>query len=105
MSKSQIQVEDFVRSYLSAAERGLTREAFAKELGIAPETVYQRVYSLNRLLAKEGRQLPTLPTSGRRSIADRALAAIEAFKNKAPTASKQAWEHDDSADVLAEILG
>jgi hypothetical protein len=105
MSKSRIQVEDFVRAYLSAVERGLARAAFAQEMGIKPETVYQRVYALNRQLSKVGKQLPTLPTNGRRSIADRAIAALRGYISEESMAGEKSREPDESDGVLAEILG
>jgi len=105
MSKSRIQVEDFVRAYLSAAERGLTRTAFAREMNIKPETVYQRVYALNRQLSKMGKQLPALSATGRRSIPDRAMATLRSYVGEESITGEKSREPDDLGDVLSEILG
>jgi hypothetical protein len=90
-SKTKMPIEQFIPLYLAAHKAGLTKEEFAKKIGVSPITVYQRVYELNR----EGLGLPILGAKPKMSLIDRAKAAMQAAgtstaepKGKAKAAAK-----------------
>ena len=68
--------EEFIPLYLEAVEAGTTREDFAKQIGVSPLTVYQRIYEMHQKGACQ-KTFPQLPTNGRRSFIDRINAAVE----------------------------
>lgn len=88
-SKTKMPIEQFIPLYVAAHKAGLTKEEFAKKIGVSPVTVYQRVYELNR----EGLGLPILGGKPKMSLIDRAKAAMQAaeagdIKPKAKAAAK-----------------
>jgi len=90
-SKPKMKVEQFIPLYMAAHKAGMTKEEFAKKIGVEPVTVYQRVYELNRA----GLGLPILGAQPKMSLIERAKAAMEAAtsgetkpKGKTPKAVK-----------------
>jgi hypothetical protein len=73
-SKPKMKVEQFIPLYMAAHKAGMTKEEFAKKIGVEPVTVYQRVYELNRA----GLGLPILGAQPKMSLIERAKAAMEA---------------------------
>jgi biotin operon repressor len=117
MATSRLPIEKFLPAYLKAAEEGVTKEEFARKMGLKPATVYQRVYELRR----EGYDIPLLTCEGRQSRSDK-VAKIMAEFGKKSTASppkkkagpkterlvKEAGENtvlEQSENELAEIFG
>lgn len=76
-SKPKMKVEQFIPLYMAAHKAGMTKEEFAKKIGVEPVTVYQRVYELNRA----GLGLPILGAQPKMSLIERAKAAMEAAKS------------------------
>lgn len=111
MDKPRWTIEKFLPLYLQAAAEGITKEEFAEQLGIKPDTVYQRVYALRR----KGADLPLLRSAGKVPVMEQATKIIEAFKakGKAPAVSPRAETADDvngeldaaSSEDIESILG
>lgn len=107
MADRRIQLDEFLPAYLKACEQGLTREEFARKMGLKPATIYQRTYELRRQLKERGQDLPTLRTEGKKSLIDRAAAILEKHSGK-PAKAKKAEpevELEEAEDPLAELLG
>ena len=115
MGSKRWSIHEFLPLYLDAAEQGVTKEDFAKQLGIKPETVYQRVYALRRA----GKDIPLLRSVGKMPLleqADIVLAQYKAKKAKAKPADTKA-EHAPSrkeekteaeplpSDTIESLLG
>jgi transposase len=107
MADRRIPIEQFLPLYLKAVEEGMTKEQFAKKIGVKPATVYQRVYELRRA----GAELPSLPAATRRSLSERVrdiLAEHQGGNGKAkakPAKVKEVVEEtEEQADPLADIL-
>jgi hypothetical protein len=86
----------------------VTKEDFARKVGLKPSTVYQRVYELRR----DEPGIPLLKSEGRRSLRDKVQAIMADYqggngKAKAKPAKKIEAEEEmeDQADPLADILG
>lgn len=106
MADRRIQLDEFLPAYLKACEQGLTREEFARKMGLKPATVYQRAYELRRQLKERGQSLPALRTEGRKSLLDRATAILEKHSGKPkPKKAEPEAEMEDAEDPLAELLG
>jgi predicted transcriptional regulator len=73
---TRMAAEKFIPLYLEAVEAGTTREEFAKQIGVSPLTVYQRIYEMHQKGACK-KTFPQLSTNGRRSFIDRINAAVE----------------------------
>jgi transposase len=109
MADKRIPIEKFLPLYLKAAEEGVTKEDFAKKIGLKPSTVYQRVYELRA----NGADLPLLKTAGRIPLNDKVQAILAEYqggngKAKAKPAKKIELEDEDmedQCDPLADILG
>lgn len=99
MSKKRMQIEEFLSAYLKAVDNGLTREEFARKIGIKPATVYQRISELRRKLKERGKELPHLKTAGRVSLVDRAEALLDRVSKP------RVVEVEPAEDPLAELLG
>jgi len=105
MADRRIQIDEFLPAYLKAAEQGMTREEFARKMGLKVSTVYQRAYELRRKLQERGQHLPILPTEAKKSLLDRAAAILEKHSGK-PAKAKQVEEvSEEVEDPLADILG
>lgn len=114
MAKKKLTIEEFLPLYLKAAEDGLTKEEFAEQVGLKPNTVYQRAYELRRDVDPS---IPLLATRGRIPMQDRAAAILEEYrsgksepapKKEAPKKSEpvvQATEEDDAEAELSKIFG
>jgi hypothetical protein len=76
-SKPKMKVEQFIPLYMAAHKAGMTKEEFAKKIGVEPVTVYQRVYELNRA----GLGLPILGAQPKMSLIERAKAAMKAAES------------------------
>jgi transposase len=116
-------IEKFLPLYMKAVETGLTKEEFARKIGVLPATVYQRVYELRH----DGLEIPLLKSEGRVSKLEKAKAILAelragakagsvvvkaAVKAKAVPAKKEAVaeepvlsEEQEVEDELAKILG
>lgn len=106
-------VEKFLPLYLAAVDAGMTREDFAKKLGVATDTVYQRVYELN---TKDGQDLPQLRLASRLTRAEQIKAAMESYKaskkgttketpaKAAPVVVKEVTPEPSEEDALAKLL-
>lgn len=126
MANERMSIEKFLPLYLKAVEAGLTKEEFAKKIGVLPATVYQRVYELRH----EGLDIPLLKSEGRRTKLEKARAILEELrgpkgtpgakvkpskpKAEKPKASKAAEEvaeepvldsEESQEDALAKIFG
>lgn len=87
---SRIPIEKFLPLYLKAHEDGLTKEEFARKLGIKPSTVYQRVYELRVELKNDGVEIPLLKSEGKVSKLDKAREILASYAgSKAPVAAKK----------------
>lgn len=73
MARKQMPVEDFVREYVRADQRGLTIAQLAKRINRSVTTVYLRQYHLRRA----GVRLPVL-RKHKVTVITRAKAALEA---------------------------
>lgn len=69
--KKRVEIEEFLKQYQAAVESKMTREDFAKSVGVLPATVYQRVYELQR----GGLDIPQLRSRSKQPLIDRAKAA------------------------------
>jgi hypothetical protein len=107
-------IEKFLPLYLKAHEEGLTKEEFARKLGVKPSTVYQRVYEL-RVELKGEVEIPLLKSEGKVSKLDKAREILasygggkapkkKAVKAKAEEPEVEAQEEDGEAQ-LADIFG
>jgi transposase len=114
-------IEKFLPLYMKAAETGITKEEFARKIGVLPATVYQRVYELRH----EGLDIPLLKSEGRVSKLERAKAILADLRGGAKAAkvvtkatAKAAPKKDEAVadepvlseeqeveDELAKILG
>jgi transposase len=65
-------IEKFLPLYMKAAETGITKEEFARKIGVLPATIYQRVYELRH----EGLDIPLLKSEGRVSKLEKAKAIL-----------------------------
>jgi hypothetical protein len=74
----RVPVEEFVVGVIKACKKGMTRNDFAKCIGLNPSSVYQRCYELR----KQGVPLPSFPSSAiqRKTPVERAMAAIKAAR-------------------------
>jgi len=95
MSK-KMPAEKFIPIYLAAVDAGMTREEFAKKLGVRHETVYQRIYALN---TEHGTDLPQLKLDERLSKAEAVKAAIAEYR-----ASKKPAKEQTTNDELEALL-
>lgn len=102
MAKKRTQIDEFLTAYWKAVDEGLTRDEFAQRIGVKVQTVYQRVYELNRGLKERGQSLPLLPTGGRRSVLDKAAELMGRLSGGRP---QQEESLEDVEDPLADILG
>jgi DNA-binding Lrp family transcriptional regulator len=88
---------------MKAVEDGLTKEEFAKRVGLKPATIYQRVYELR----KSGLNIPLLVTSARLPLAERAKAILADYQKPKAKAKKteprEAQEVDEQEEVVAAI--
>lgn len=112
MAEKRVPIEKFLTLYLKAHDEGITREEFAKSIGIKPTTVYQRIYELRQ----ENEGIPMLRTAGRMSRKDKVQEIMATYlakkpAKKQPAATKPAEKPDavDAAvveenDPLADIL-
>lgn len=106
MADKRIPIEKFLPLYLKAAEEGMTKEDFAKKVGLKPSTVYQRVYELRA----DGADIPLLKTAGRIPIKDKVKAILADYqggngKAKAKPTKAVEVEEEEQGDPLADILG
>ena len=111
MTAKRIPIEKFLPLYLKAAEQGLTKEEFAKTIGLKPATVYQRVYEMRA----NGADIPMLRSTGRLPLKARIEAILEDYNGKAKPKTKtapakkepeeQVDEEMTESDPLADILG
>lgn len=114
MTAKRIPIEKFLPLYLKAAEQGVTKEDFAKSVGLKPSTVYQRVYEIRA----EGHDIPLLRTAGRIPLNEKIQAILEEYnadggkakpkavkKESAPAKQEQNGEVIEESDPLADILG
>lgn len=104
MADKRISIEKFLPLYLKAVEENVTKEDFARKLGLKPTTVYQRVYDLRRA----GADIPLLRSAGRKTLKDRVQALLADYKGspKAKPAKQAAPVEDEveQDDPLADIL-
>jgi len=121
MASSRLPIEKFLPAYLKAVEEGVSKEEFARKIGLKASTVYQRVYELRR----EGHDIPLLKCEGRQSRHDKAAKILAEFRKDKPatsTAKKKAepapakkekvvavespvLEAEETSDELADIFG
>jgi transposase len=114
-------IEKFLPLYMKAVETGLTKEEFARKIGVLPATVYQRVYELRH----DGLEIPLLKSEGRVSKLEKAKAILAELragakagtvtvkaKAKAVPAKKEEvaeepvlTEEQEVDDELAKLLG
>lgn len=114
MANKRMSIAEFLPLYMEAAENGLTKEEFAAQIGVKPDTVYQRAYELRKggledeipLLRTEGR-VPKLEKAREILKARRSGTAKAPAKAKAKEASKPAAEATAGGeeDELAAIFG
>lgn len=119
MATSRMPIEKFLPLYLKAHEEGLTKEEFARKLGVKPSTVYQRVYEL-RVELKGEVEIPLLKSEGKVSKLDKAREILasygggkapkkKAVKAKADEAKAEEPEveaqEEDGEAQLADIFG
>jgi hypothetical protein len=93
MSK-KIPLETFLPAYIKAYERGLTKEEFAEEIGLKPNTVYQRIYELRKDVDPT---IPLLPTRHKQSISERAKAILDQIRKGEPTKAKPKAKKPEAA--------
>lgn len=97
MSK-KMPVDKFIPLYMAAVDAGMTRDEFAKKLGVRPETVYQRVYDLN---TKHDAGLPQLKMDERLSKAEAVKAAIAQYRSgKKPSKAAEQTSNDELEALL-----
>lgn len=82
MANQRWTIDKFLPAYLEAAEKGMTREAFAESIGLKSETVYQRVYNLR----KTRRDIPLLRSAGKVPMLERADEIMEAYNRRRKSA-------------------
>lgn len=83
MSNQRWTIDKFLPLYLQAAAEGITKEEFAEQLGLKPDTVYQRVYALRR----KGADIPLLKSAGKVPLMEQATKIIADFKLHGPMAA------------------
>jgi len=124
MATTRMPVEKFLPLYLKAHEDGLSKEEFARKLGVKPSTVYQRVYELRHPAdGSSGLDIPALRSESRVSKFAKAREILEAYqggKAAAPAPKKKAAPAKvavedkavaeepslvDEADELTALLG
>lgn len=96
---------EFIPLYLEAVETGMTREAFAKKIGVLTETVYQRIYDMHQRGA-DPKDFPQLPTEGRRPFADKVRESVAQYrktKKKGVVTGTPATGSDGDLDPTAEL--
>jgi transposase len=116
-------IEKFLPLYMKAVETGMTKEEFARKIGVLPATVYQRVYELRHDGLED--DIPLLKSEGRVSKMEKAKAILAALragakagtvtvkaKAKAVPAKKEEvaeepvlTEEQEVDDELAKLLG
>lgn len=108
MASRRWTIDKFLPAYLEAAEKGMTREAFAESIGLKPDTVYQRIYNLR----KQRKDIPLLRAAGKVPMLEQADQIMDAYRKRAgsrPTHSEAVNEEipEPAADTaaLSEILG
>lgn len=113
-TKKKMMIDEFLPLYLKAVDEGVTREEFAKQIGVKVETLYQRVYELRRDVDPT---IPLLQPMGKKSVAERAKAILElhrsgqggepvAAKPKAKKSEPAAADsEDETEDALTDIFG
>jgi len=118
MASSRLPIEKFLPAYLKAVEEGVSKEEFAKKMGLKASTVYQRVYELRR----EGHDIPLLKCEGRVSRHDKAAQILAEYRKEKPVAKKKSeptpakkekvvkvespvLDTEDTSDELADIFG
>lgn len=84
--RSRMTVAKFIPLYMAAVDAGVTREEFARKLGVKPDTIYQRVYDLN---TNHGAGLPQLRCEGRAPLAEQVKQALESYRGQSPGDKKQ----------------
>lgn len=84
--RSRMTVAQFIPLYMAAVDAGVTREEFAKKLGVKPDTIYQRVYDLN---TNHGAGLPQLRCEGRSPLSDQVKQALAAYRGGRRPEEKQ----------------
>lgn len=82
MSKDRMPIEKFLPLYMKAAETGMTKEEFARKIGVLPATVYQRAYELRH----EGLDIPLLKSETRVSKLEKAKAILAELRGGVKTA-------------------
>ena len=82
-SQKRWTIDRFLPAYLEAAEKGMTREAFAESIGLKAETVYQRVYALR----KKRKDIPMLRSAGKIPMLEQADQIMDAYKRRRDGAS------------------
>lgn len=84
----RMMIDRFLPLYLEAAEKGVTKEEFAEQVGLKPDTVYQRVYALRR----KGMDIPLLRSKGKIPLLEQADKILTEYRAKrgtpAPAESK-----------------
>ena len=96
MSK-KMPVEKFIPFYMAAVDAGMTRDEFAKKMGVRHETVYQRVYDLN---TKHDAGLPQLKLDERLSKAEAVKAAIAEYRSGSKKSGKQQTSNEELEALL-----
>ena len=84
--RSRLTIREFIPMYMAAVEAGMTREAFAKKLGVKSDTIYQRVYDLN---TNHAAGLPQLRCEGRAPLAEQVKQALASYRGQSPGDKKQ----------------
>jgi|688.fasta_scaffold411982_4 hypothetical protein len=72
-------IEKFLPAYMEAVARGLTRQEFADQMGLKPETVYQRVYEIRRAGHPE---IPQLTANPRLTLQEKVEAILGGQKTE-----------------------
>jgi hypothetical protein len=104
---ARIPIEKFLPLYMQAVKQGLTREDFARTIGLKPSTVYQRAYELR----SGGVDVPLLQPASRVSTLERAKAIVAEYQSNStaePTAvealSTATSSLGGATDLIAELL-
>jgi hypothetical protein len=94
-------IDRFLPLYLEAAEKGVTKEEFAAQVGLKPDTVYQRVYALRR----KGMDIPLLRSKGKIPLLEQADKILTEYRAKrgapAPAQSKAPKDKENPTKAAA----
>jgi hypothetical protein len=99
MADKKIPIERFLPLYMKAVEDGMTKEDFAKKVGLKPSTVYQRVYELRH----GGLEIPLLKTAGRIPMLEKAKAILAEYKSEPSAKPKAKAKKPESAEIEEEV--